>query len=148
MQLSTNLSHIDASSLLSRATIFSGIALEEQKLLSEKCAIAQYMPEELIIEQGEIGDRLFIIIKGTVQVSIKTLTSEWQRITTLGPGEVFGEIAILRNIPRTARISAITACQCLTINAQDFLGVYQNFSDRARDNIQLVVKKRLQGSGI
>lgn len=96
----------------------------------------------------EIGDRLYIIIKGTVEVCVKTNSKGWKRINTLGPGDVFGEIAILRNIRRTARIVTITACQFLTINAKDFLDVYQYFPARARDNIQLVVAKRLQESGV
>ncbi|KTC80422.1 cyclic nucleotide-binding domain-containing protein [Legionella cherrii] len=147
MELSHNLPQADIIPILSRATIFTGIGLIEQKMLADKCVIANYRPEEIVIEQGEIGDMLYIIIRGTVQVSIKTQSMGWKRINTLGPGDVFGEIAILRNIRRTARISTITACQFLTINARDFLAVYQYFPARARDNIQLVVAKRLQESG-
>ncbi|MCW8408254.1 cyclic nucleotide-binding domain-containing protein [Legionella sp. PATHC035] len=147
MELSHNLPQADLIPILSRATIFTGIGLIEQKMLADKCVIANYRPEEIVIEQGEIGDMLYIIIRGTVQVSIKTQSMGWKRINTLGPGDVFGEIAILRNIRRTARISTITACQFLTINARDFLAVYQYFPARARDNIQLVVAKRLQESG-
>ncbi|WP_454781968.1 cyclic nucleotide-binding domain-containing protein [Legionella sp. WA2022007384] len=147
MEPSNGLSQAEIISILSRATIFTGIGLIEQKMLADKCVIANYRPEELVIEQGEIGDKLYIIIRGTVQVSIKTQSMGWKRINTLGAGDVFGEIAILRNIRRTARISTITACQFLTINARDFLAVYQYFPARARDNIQLVVAKRLQESG-
>ncbi|QMT61045.1 MULTISPECIES: cyclic nucleotide-binding domain-containing protein [unclassified Legionella] len=147
MEPSNSLSQAEIIPILSRATIFTGIGFIEQKMLADKCVIANYGPEELVIEQGEIGDKLYIIIRGTVQVSIKTQSMGWKRINTLGPGDVFGEIAILRNIRRTARISTLTACQFLTINAKDFLGVYQYFPARARDNIQLVVAKRLQESG-
>ncbi|MCW8400070.1 cyclic nucleotide-binding domain-containing protein [Legionella sp. PATHC038] len=147
MELGHNLPQADIIPILSRATIFTGIGLIEQKMLADKCVIANYRPEEIVIEQGEIGDMLYIIIRGSVQVSIKTQSMGWKRINTLGPGDVFGEIAILRNIRRTARISTITACQFLTINARDFLAVYQYFPARARDNIQLVVAKRLQESG-
>lgn len=146
-----NLPHspqMDFIPILSHATIFTGIGLPEQKMLAEKCVIVNYKPEEIVIEQGEIGDRLYIIMKGTVAVSVKTQSMGWKRINTLGSGDVFGEIAILRNIPRTARISTLTACQFLTINAKDFLAVYQYFPPRARDNIQLVVAKRLQESGV
>ncbi|CAM3057900.1 cyclic nucleotide-binding protein [Legionella steigerwaltii] len=147
MEPSNYLSQSDIIPILSRATIFTGIGLIEQKMLSDKCVIENYRPEEIVIEQGEVGDRLFIIIRGTVQVSVKTQSMGWKRVNTLGPGDVFGEIAILRNVRRTARISTITACQFLTINARDFLAVYQYFPARARDNIQLVVAKRLQESG-
>lgn len=147
MDTSKNLPQIDTVAILSRTTIFTGIGLHEQRMLAEKCVIVNYKSEELVIEQGEVGDKLYIIIRGTVLVSIKTQSMGWKRINTLGVGDVFGEIAILRNIPRTARISTITACQFLTINAKDFLQVYQYFPPKARDNIQLIVTKRLQESG-
>ena len=147
METSKNFPQMDILPLLSHATIFTGIGLPEQKMLADQCIIENYKPEELVIEQGEIGDKLYIVIKGTVLVSVKTQSMGWKRINTLGPGDVFGEIAILRNIPRTARISTITSCQFLTISAKDFLAVYQYFPARARDNIQLVVAKRLQEMG-
>ncbi|WP_115708017.1 cyclic nucleotide-binding domain-containing protein [Legionella sainthelensi] len=148
MDTINSLSQIDKIPILSRASIFTGVGFIEQKMLADKCTVVAYKPEETVIEQGEIGDRLYIIIKGTVQVSVKTHSMGWKRVNTLGPGDVFGEIAILRNIRRTARIVTITACQFLTINAKDFLDVYQYFPARARDNIQLVVAKRLQESGV
>lgn len=147
MDTINNLSQVDKIPILARASIFTGIGFTEQKMLADKCTIVAYKPEEIVIEQGAIGDRLYIIIKGSVQVSVKTSSMGWKRINTLGAGDVFGEIAILRNIRRTARIITITACQFLTINAKDFLNVYQYFPARARDNIQLVVAKRLQESG-
>lgn len=143
-----NSPHIDIIHILSHAPIFTGVSIVEHKMLAEKCIIVNHKPDEVVIEQGEIGDKLYIIIKGMVDVSIKTHSRGWKRINSLGPGEVFGEIAILRNIPRTARISTITACQFLTINAKDFLSVYQFFPARARDNIQLVIAKRLQQNGV
>lgn len=148
MELNINLPHNPSQAekiqMLSRAPIFTGVGLIEQKMLADKCVIANFNPEEIVIEQGEIADKLYIIIHGTVNVSIKTQSMEWKRINILGPGDVFGEIAILRNIRRTARISTITNCQFLTISAKDFLEVYQYFPAQARNNIQLVVAKRLQ----
>ncbi|MGL5743409.1 MAG: cyclic nucleotide-binding domain-containing protein [Legionella sp.] len=148
MESMHNLPHLDVVQILSHTPIFTGIGLAEQKMLSEKCVIESYKPEEIVIEQGAIGDKLYIIIKGSVQVSVKTQSIGWKRVNTLGNGDVFGEIAILRNIRRTARISTLTACQFLTISARDFLAVYQYFPPRARDNIQLVIAKRLQQSGV
>ena len=65
------------------------------------------------------------------------------RVDTLGSGDVFGEIAILRNIPRTARITTETPCTFLTITAKNFLEMYQYFPPESRNNIQLIVAKRL-----
>lgn len=117
-------------------------------MLAEKSVVTQCGAEEIIIEQGEIGDKLYIIMKGQMLVSVKTLSMGWKKVNVLGPGDVVGEIAVLRRIPRTARVSALTACKYLTISAEDFFDVYQYFPAHARDNIQLVMAKRLQELGV
>jgi CRP/FNR family cyclic AMP-dependent transcriptional regulator len=138
------LSQADVLKAIHNANIFSGIGISEQKLLADKSIITSCGSEEIIIEQGEIGDKLYIIIEGTMLVSVKDINVGQRRVNTLGPGDVFGEIAILRRIPRTARVSTVTPCRFLSINAKDFFDAYQYFPPRARDNIQLVIAKRLQ----
>lgn len=147
MFISDNPSQGEIMKVLSLAPIFTGIGLIEQRLLADKCHITHYLPGDIVIEQGDIGDKIYIIIHGTVEVSIKHQSLGWKRINILRDGDVFGEIAILRNIPRTARITTVTACQFLTVSSHDFLQVYQYFPDQARNNIQLIVAKRLQQVG-
>jgi len=141
-----NLSHFteaDVYRAINNVSVFAGIGIHEQHMLFNKLVVVHRKPEEIVIEQGDVGDTLYIIMKGKVIVSLKRNSSTWLQIKKLGPGDVFGEIAILRNIPRTARITTETACTFLAINAKDFLDIYQYFPPAARDNIQLVVKKRL-----
>jgi CRP/FNR family transcriptional regulator, cyclic AMP receptor protein len=126
------------------APIFSGIGLPEQKMLAEKSVINHCNADEILIEQGDVGDKLYILIEGNLLVSVKDINVGQRRINTLGPGDVFGEIAIIRKIPRTARVTAITPCTYLTINSESFYNAYQYFPARARDNIQLVIAKRLK----
>ncbi|PJD91450.1 MAG: cyclic nucleotide-binding protein [Legionella sp.] len=146
MEPHATLSEMDVIRFLTHVPIFSGIGLIEQKMLADKCVMAYYRPEEKVIEQGDIGDKLYIIVKGSVNILVKTHSMGWKRVNILNSGDVFGEIAILRNVRRTARVTTITACQFLTVSASDFLHIYQYFPDRARDNIQLVLAKRLKES--
>ncbi len=134
-------------SVISNAAMFAGIGLADQQMLADKCSVIDCDKDQIIIEQGEVGDTLYLIVHGRVIVSIKNESlGQWTKINTLFTGDVFGEIAILRNIPRTARITTETACTFLTINARNFLEAYQDFPPRSRDNIQLIVEKRLAGS--
>ncbi|MBN9231470.1 MAG: cyclic nucleotide-binding protein [Legionella sp. 40-6] len=126
------------------ASLFSGIGVIEQKMLAEKSVICHSGSDEIIIEEGEIGDKLYILLQGQMMVTVKDMKLGRRRINMLGPGDVFGEIAILRRIPRTARVSTVTPCTFLTINAHDFFDAYQYFPPRARDNIQIVIAKRLK----
>lgn len=142
-----NLPRSDILNAIYNTNIFSGIEPPELRLLADKCNISSCGAEEILIEQGEVGDCLYIIVQGRMLVSVKDINLGRRKVNVLGPGDIFGEIAILRKIPRTARVSSITPCKYLTINAQDFFDAYQYFPARARDNIQLVVAKRLQQLG-
>ncbi|WP_231865911.1 cyclic nucleotide-binding domain-containing protein [Legionella fallonii] len=128
--------------MINTIPIFSGIGIHEQNMLARKCLIVEFNTGVILIKQGEIADRLYAILKGSVDV-IKTTSNRSVRISRLGAGDVFGEIAILRAIPRTASIITTMPCKFISINGKDFLEIYQYFSPKARDNIQLMVEKRL-----
>ena len=67
---------------------------------------AHYEPGEPIVRQGEIGDRFYIIARGAVEV-VREDGDTCTRLARLGPGEHFGEVALLQNVPRTATVRAV-----------------------------------------
>lgn len=148
MDVAKDSSQFDVLSVLSHTSLFTGVALSEQKLLASKSVIVNYGPDEIVIDQGDIMDRMYVIVKGMVLVTVKSQSKGWVRVNTLGAGDVFGEIAILHDILRTARVTTLIPCQFLTISAKDFMSVYQYFPARARDNIQIVIAKRMQELGV
>lgn len=129
--------------MLDNIPIFAGIGVHEQHLVASRCKLRHVGEEEIVIEQDDISDFLYLIVEGIVIVSKKSPSKGWVKVNTLTKGDFFGEIAILRNIRRTARVSTKTACTFLILSAADFLDIYQSFPSRSRDNIQIVVAKRL-----
>jgi MFS family permease len=69
-----------------------------------------------IIREGETGERFYLVSEGTVAV---TIGGEHKRV--LGPGSTFGEIALLRDVPRTATVTALTHCRLLALDRDVFL---------------------------
>lgn len=69
-----------------------------------------------IIMQGDVGDRFYIISSGTVQVSVDGVP-----VRTMGAGESFGEIALLRDIRRTASIAAVVPVELLALDRHHFV---------------------------
>jgi CRP/FNR family cyclic AMP-dependent transcriptional regulator len=135
-------SHEEILRLTNAIPIFSGLGFLEQNMLADKCTIVEFNTGVTVIKQGEIADRLYAILTGSVDV-VKTKSNHSERIIKLGAGDVFGEIAIMRKIPRTASIITTMPCKFLTVDGKDFLEIYQYFSAHARDNIQLMIEKRL-----
>ena len=69
-----------------------------------------------IIREGEVGDRWSIIERGEVEVLV-----DGRVVRRQGPGESFGEIALLRDVPRTASIRALTETHLLCLDRESFL---------------------------
>ncbi|MFQ5955345.1 MAG: cation:proton antiporter, partial [Kiloniellales bacterium] len=80
------------------------------RLLKPRLAI----PGETIVSKGETGREMYFISTGCVEVALEPEPRQ------LGSGDFFGEIALLREVPRTADVTAQGFCDLLTLSARDF----------------------------
>jgi CRP-like cAMP-binding protein len=70
-----------------------------------------------VVVQGDRGDRFYVIVAGDAVVE-----RDGTELARLGPGDYFGEIALLRNVPRTATVTAAGGLDLLALSRRDFLG--------------------------
>jgi MFS family permease len=82
---------------------------------------------ETILTRGERGDAFFLIAEGTVEV-----TPVEAPVRRLGPGEFFGEIALLRDVPRTATVVATTDVGLLELPGEEFVAAVSGNADALR----------------
>jgi CRP-like cAMP-binding protein len=79
-----------------------------------------YRDGEVVVRQGEIGDCMFAILQGRVEVLQETGAHE-VRVGIMGEGEIFGEMAIFEKDVRSATVRALGDARLLTIDKKTFL---------------------------
>jgi CRP/FNR family cyclic AMP-dependent transcriptional regulator len=103
---------------LSKVPIFSGCARRELELIARAAKELRHKPGSVISREGDPGIGLFIILEGTATVTIGGV-----RRGTMGPGDFFGEVALLDRGPRTATVTATTPVTLLVLTEWVFRGL-------------------------
>ena len=80
----------------------------------------------MIILEEEYGDLVFVVQTGTIKITRVNDEGKEVILALLGPGEIFGELAILDGEARSANALAQENCQLLAINKEDFLEILKN----------------------
>ena len=102
--------------------LFSGLDRIDLAKLIPELERVNYQPDEILFNQGDPGDSLFIIIDGTARVFLSDYGKGEQEIRTMGPKECFGEMALLTGEPRSAGVQVVTELTALKLsrNASTF----------------------------
>ena len=104
--------------LLKDLTIFQGLSPVELKHLAKLFKQKLFRAGEAIFEAGTTSDELYVIMRGKVSVQVNT--PDPVEVAVLGPGDTFGEIAFLNQLPRTATTIATENSIVLIIQRQSF----------------------------
>ena len=107
--------------ILRQVWLFSGLDDQQLDAVSSFTFQKSFGPGELIVEEGRTGNGMYAIISGNVE-AVKSLGTDQERtVNRLGTGEVFGEMALLGEWPRTASVRAVDEVECLGIDRWVFL---------------------------
>ncbi len=101
--------------------LFSELTEDQLESISSFTFENAFEPGELIVEEGQTGNGLYVIVSGNVEVLKGDLAETPQVLAKRGAGDVFGEMALLGEWPRTASVRALDAVQCLGIDRWVFL---------------------------
>ncbi|HEX6239868.1 MAG TPA: Stp1/IreP family PP2C-type Ser/Thr phosphatase [Polyangiales bacterium] len=111
---------------LQRAMLFKYLNYQELVRVTNVTETRRYVAEEHIFSDGDVGDELFVVLTGKVRVHHgETLLVE------LGPGEHFGEMALVDRQPRSASVTAVEDTHLLGMKRRDFLGLVKHERDIA-----------------
>ena len=126
-------------------SVFRNLPRQEVEMLSGQLHVVTFDAGEIIVRQGTPADKFFIIVDGEVTV----LRDEGQgsvEVATLRRGQFFGEIAILRDTPRTATVRAGTPVTLLTMDREVFRSLIAQSLSTTQD-FDRVIKERLSALG-
>jgi len=101
---------------LKRVPLFEKMGTAELERLSQLTDEVEVGLDRVLAEQGTIGHEFFIVLDGHVMV-LRGNTP----VRTLGPGDFFGEIALLRDVPRTATVTARSDVLLYALERESFL---------------------------
>jgi CRP-like cAMP-binding protein len=106
--------------VLDRIPVLSKLTLEQSVLLANRLKVIEYKPGQIVFHMGEIGDTFFMIETGEVEVLAPDVEGTPNVLNRLGSGDFFGEIALLRAVPRTATIRVVSPTRLLALSREDF----------------------------
>jgi CRP-like cAMP-binding protein len=128
--------------VLTRVPLFAGLDPALLESLEAFTFRRTFEPGELIVEEGRTGNGLYVVISGKVEV-VKGMAGERpQVIATLGPGQSFGEMALLGQWPRTASVRAVEQTECLGMDRWVFFA-YMNREPQLAIRMLQVLAQRL-----
>jgi CRP-like cAMP-binding protein len=126
----------DVAETLGRVPLFAGIKPKELRRLADRMAERTFPEGHTITTEGEGGVGFFVIEGGNASVSIKGAI-----VRTLGPGDYFGEIALIDNGPRSATIVATTDLRCRGMTAWEFRPFVQEHPEVAWPLLETLVAR-------
>jgi MFS family permease len=103
--------------LLARIPIFAPLPAPVLEHLAGSLEPTSLGPDEIVVRQGEPGERFFVVAEGEVEV-----VADGRVLTMIGAGGYFGEIALLRDVPRTASVRTRTGAELLGLDRDEFIG--------------------------
>jgi nucleotide-binding universal stress UspA family protein len=127
--------------VLARAPLFSELSSEDLAPLADAARIRTYRDGEVIVREGDAATGCFMIVSGRVEVSQGAASATPMVIATMGPGEVFGEMAVIDEHPRSATVRALEATECVAIRRADFMEVLRRRPTIAVQLLPVLVRR-------
>ena len=108
--------HLDQ---LAQIPLFSACSKRDLQKIARASNEINIDAGRILVEQGDAGREMFVVVEGEAAVK----RNNRKVVTSLGPGDAIGELALLDHGPRTATVEAATPMTVLVLSAREFSGV-------------------------
>lgn len=117
---------------LEKVPLLSHLTKAERAIVADSLTIEQYWDGDIIVQQEDEGDKFYIIVEGTVEISRSS-----EIVGRLEVSQYFGEIALLTDRPRSATITAIGNTKCVCLDRGSFNRLLGPIEDILRRNMEM-----------
>jgi len=121
--------------VLQRSPLFEMLSPAELELAAEMSRPRRFAAGDVVFEEGDLGDSLFVVASGEVEVLRKNEAGELKPILKLSPPAFFGEMALIDKEYRSATVRAKTECVLLQLTAENLAA----FRKHHRDGFTFIV---------
>jgi CRP-like cAMP-binding protein/nitrite reductase/ring-hydroxylating ferredoxin subunit len=130
----------ETANALSHVAFFAGVDAESLATLQDLAFRRTFAAGELIVEEGRTGNGAYVVTTGKVEV-VRGLPDRPQVLATFGPGEPFGELALLGDWKRTASVVAVEETTCIGLDRWVFLAYLRREPRLAATMTQLLAQR-------
>src|ERR671922_1063228 len=100
--------------------LLDGVPEEPRRRVLAAARLRRFARGEVIFHEGDPGDTLHLIARGRVAVRVTTPLGDTATLAVLGPGDFFGELALLSESPRTATVTALEKTETMALHRDAF----------------------------
>ncbi|MCA9612816.1 MAG: cyclic nucleotide-binding domain-containing protein [Sandaracinus sp.] len=116
MSSAPDLAAVEAA--LAKIHLFQGIAPEGLRAIAAIASEESHRLGEVVFREGEAGSALYLILEGKVRISREVSGMGEEALAVLGPGDAFGEMALIDDFPRSADARVHERCRLLVISKE------------------------------
>jgi CRP/FNR family transcriptional regulator, cyclic AMP receptor protein len=131
----------DSGPQLDRVPLFSDLDASSLQQLAQAMRRRTFRANEAIFHRDDPGQVLYVIKEGRVRIRLTSAEGQEVALAVFGPGDSFGEMAILDNQPRSADAIAIDKVEVFTLQRQDFIGVIRSHPEIAVQVMKALSKR-------
>lgn len=115
--------------LLKQSPVFSKVSMEDLRFVAQAMETQEFFSGDCIFERNDQGDHLYILVSGKVGLTLEQGKDTGNYIATLGPGDTFGEMNLLDDLPRSATAHVLENSTVLSLEKTRLKGLIQSYPE-------------------
>ena len=117
--------------MLKRSQVFSEVSTESLRIVAHELVEESYLPGERVFDIDEQGDHMYLVVSGSIGISLNTNPEVKEYVVELREGDCFGEMGMLDDLPRSATAHVLEDSLLLVLEKSRLLGLISSYPELA-----------------